>query len=61
MRAQVLKVITFSLLLSSAVGILAIGPASATSTWGSAQAVAGSLNTNGYATINSISCSSAGN
>ena len=45
----------------STFGVLAIGPASATSTWGAAQEVAGALNTQNNARFNSISCSSAGN
>ena len=52
---------TATIILFSTLGVLAIGPASATSTWGAAQEVAGALNTQNDARFNSISCSSAGN
>ena len=52
---------TLSILFFSTMGILAVGPASATSTWGTAQEVAASLNTQNNAYVNSVSCSSAGN
>ena len=42
-------------------GVLAVGPASATSTWGTAQEVGASLNTQNQAVVLSISCSSFGN
>ena len=54
-------VATVAVILFSAFGVLAIGPASATSTCGIAQEVAASLNTSGNAYVSSISCSSAGN
>ena len=54
-------VATAAVILFSAFGVLAIGPASATSTWGTAQEVAISLNTRNNAQVSSISCSSAGN
>ena len=50
-----------AIILFSTLGVLAIGPASATSTWGAAQEVAGVLNTQNNASVTSISCSSAGN
>ena len=52
---------TATIILFSTLGVLAIGPASATSTWGAAQEVAAALNTDNYAIVTSISCSSAGN
>ena len=52
---------TLSILFFSTMGILAVGPASATSTWGTAQEVGASLNTQNQAVVLSISCSSAGN
>ena len=54
-------VATAAVILLSAFGVLAIGPASATSTWGAAQEVGASLNTRNHAHVISISCSSAGN
>jgi len=52
---------TLSILFFSTMGILAVGPASATSTWGTAQEVGASLNTQNQAVVLSISCSSVGN
>jgi len=52
---------TLSILFFSTMGILAVGPASATSTWGTAQKVGASLNTQNQAGVISVSCSSAGN
>ena len=53
--------VTATITLFLTLGVLAIGPASATSTWGAAQEVAASLNTQNNAYVNSVSCSSAGN
>ena len=53
--------VTATITLFLTLGVLAIGPASATSTWGAAQEVAGVLNTQNDALVNSVSCSSAGN
>jgi len=61
MRVHFLKVIAGSVLLLSSAAVLLISPASATSTWGSAQEVAATLNTVGPARVNAISCASAGN
>ena len=50
-----------SIVFFSTMGVLAVGPASATSTWGTAQEVGASLNTQNQAVVLSISCSSFGN
>jgi hypothetical protein len=52
---------TLSIVFFSTMGVLAVGPASATSTWGTAQEVGASLNTQNQAVVLSISCSSVGN